>query len=95
LHLLINGLGALVFLVMLPLVVSGVTRPSAEVVRQIANAHTLFNAVGAAPPSPLACCLLQPACRLVPDEPTERPDTLCLAPRYLTPRERQTAAYLL
>jgi phosphate:Na+ symporter len=94
LHLIINTLGALVFLVALPVVTAAVVRSSPDAARQIANAHTLFNVVNAALVLPFASQLLNLACWLVPDNPARRPGTCCLAPRHLSSHERRAVGYL-
>lgn len=93
-HLLFNGLGAIVWLPLvdqLALLVRalspvhaelvGTARLAAEAPRQIANAHTLFNLVTAAAFLPLTGALAAAARRLAPDRPEAVPPRA--APRYL------------
>ena len=42
-HLIFNLVGAVIFIILLPIVVRYITYTSSDVVRQVANAHTLFN----------------------------------------------------
>ncbi|MEW6524682.1 MAG: Na/Pi cotransporter family protein [Bacillota bacterium] len=83
LHLMINAIGATVFIILLPVVTTVVTRTSPDVVRQIANAHTLFNVTNTLLLLPVAGYLLWLVQRLVPGSPAPQ---LERGPKYLDRR---------
>lgn len=68
LHLLFNVIGTVVFMLALPLVFRAVSLTSTDVVRQIANAHTLFNSVNVLIQLPFIAVLVALATRLAPGE---------------------------
>lgn len=93
LHLVINTVGTLVFMAGLPLATAWATRSSPDAVRQIANAHTLFNVVSAALLLPVANQLLQLVYWLVPGAPAGPPGPRCLVPRPLAPGDRPAVVH--
>jgi len=81
-HLIFNVVGTVIFLVLLPLVLPIVTATSSDAVRQIANAHTIFNVTNAAVQLPFIYLLTRVASRLVPGEVV----TLEHGPKYIDRR---------
>lgn len=65
-HLMFNFIGSAVFLAVLPLVSRTVTLSSEEPMRQVANAHLLFNLVSAVLTLPFLKLLVKLSVRLVP-----------------------------
>lgn len=68
-HLTFNVIGTLVFLLILPLVQMVVTFTSADPVRQIANAHTIFNISNTLIQLPFTFLLAKLVTSLIPGEP--------------------------
>jgi len=67
-HLLFKCLGTLIFLPTLPLFISVVSFTSSDIVKQIANAHTLFNVAATIILFPLSGLLVKMVEKLVPGE---------------------------
>ncbi|MDQ7794268.1 MAG: Na/Pi cotransporter family protein [bacterium] len=87
-HLLFNTVGTLIFLALLPLVSWLVIHTATDPVRQIANAHTMFNVANTAIQLPFIGLLVAAANRLIPgvDEGIER------GLQYVDPRLLDTPA---
>jgi phosphate:Na+ symporter len=67
-HLIFNLVGAVIFLFLLPVVVRYITYTSSDVVRQVANAHTIFNVTNTIIQFPAIGFLYYLSKRLVPGE---------------------------
>lgn len=68
-HLTFNVVGTLVFLLILPVVEMAVSLTSADPVRQIANAHTLFNVTNTIMQLPFTFLLVKLVTTLIPGKP--------------------------
>jgi phosphate:Na+ symporter len=77
-----NLIGATLFLTVLPLVEWAVVKTSSDIVRQIANAHTMFNVINVAIQLPFAGLLVAIVHRLLPGED----DVLRRGPQFLDKR---------
>jgi phosphate:Na+ symporter len=81
-HFMFNLIGATLFLTVLPLVEWAVVKTSSDIVRQIANAHTMFNVINVAIQLPFAGLLVAIVHRLLPGED----DVLRRGPQFLDKR---------
>ncbi len=90
-HFLFNVLGTILFMAMLPVVTPVVMAASSEVVRQIANAHTLFNVTNTLVQLPFVGFLVLIVTRLIPGEAVE----LEHGPKYLDKRILNTPSIAL
>jgi len=68
-HLTFNVIGSIIFLALLPLVEAVVTLTSSNPVRQIANAHTLFNVTNTIIQLPFSFLLVKLITTLIPGKP--------------------------
>jgi phosphate:Na+ symporter len=68
-HLAFNVVGSLIFILILPLVQMAVTLTSTDPVRQIANAHTIFNITNTLVQLPFTFLLAKLVTYLIPGEP--------------------------
>ncbi len=82
-HLFFNIIGTCVFLILLPVIVPAVEATSLDPVRQIANAHTMFNVVNTALQIPFVGLLVGLVCRVIPGQ---EPVVLDRKPKYLDRR---------
>ena len=84
LHLTIKAVGAVIFILLMPFMVYLVGLTSSDVVRQIANAHTIFNLLTAAILLPFTGYVIWVVTRLLPGE--LEPEPLDRGPKYLDGR---------
>ncbi|WP_213974426.1 Na/Pi cotransporter family protein [Tepidanaerobacter acetatoxydans] len=68
-HLIFNMVGTIIFMLLLPLVQTAVALTSPDPVRQIANAHTIFNLANTIIQFPFAFLIMKLVIHLVPGEP--------------------------
>lgn len=68
-HLIFNIIGTIIFMLLLPLVQTAVALTSSDPVRQIANAHTIFNVANTIIQLPFAFLIMKLVIHLVPGEP--------------------------
>ncbi len=86
LHFMFNLIGSLIFLLLLPFVQILVTYTSTDPVRQIANAHSIFNITNTLIQLPFAFLLVKLAIRIIPGEP----DIIERGVKYIDERLLQT-----
>ena len=84
LHLTIKAVGAVIFILLMPFMVYLVSLTSSDVVRQIANAHTIFNLLTAAILLPFTGYIIWLVIRMLPGEAEVEP--FDRGPKYLDRR---------
>lgn len=93
-HVIFNSIGTLLFLLALPLVTPIVIATSDDVVRQIANAHTIFNISNTVIQLPIAGLIVWVVLRILPSKSGDEPE-IPDGPQHLDERLLDTPSVAL